>query len=60
MKPNSEIKMGRPSKSGEPATGQIQLRVTMSRKNAYVRAARPKPLSEWITANLDRAAAFKE
>lgn len=50
---------GRPPKDGKAATGQIQLRVTMTRKNAYVRAARPKKLTAWIFEHLDRAAGYK-
>lgn len=52
-------KAGRPPLSGEAATGQIQLRVTMARKNAYVRAAKPKKLTEWIFENLDKAAGYE-
>ncbi len=52
-------KSGRPPISGETATAQIQLRVTMARKNAYVRAARPRKLTEWIFAHLDRAAGYQ-
>jgi hypothetical protein len=52
-------KAGRPPRDGEAATGQIQLRVTMARKNAYVRAAKPKKLTEWIVGNLDKAAGYE-
>lgn len=51
-------KPGRPPKDNESATGKIQLRVTMARKNAYVLAARPKKLTEWIFAQLDKAAGY--
>ena len=51
-------KAGRPPRDGEAATGQIQLRVTMARKNAYVRAAKPRKLTEWIFGHLDKAANF--
>lgn len=58
---NQEIsKAGRPPISGETASGQIQLRVTMARKNAYVRAAKPKKLTEWIFENLDKSANCEE
>ncbi|MGD1088713.1 MAG: hypothetical protein ABR955_08305 [Verrucomicrobiota bacterium] len=62
MKSESEnVKpVGRPPIHGEAATGQIQLRVTMARKNAYVRAAKPKKLTEWIFENLDKAAKYNE
>jgi hypothetical protein len=52
-------KAGRPPRDGEAATGQIQLRVTMARKNAYVRAAQPKKLTEWIVEHLDKASGYK-
>lgn len=52
-------KAGRPPREGESATGQIQLRVTMARKNAYVRAAKPKSLAAWVFENLDKAANYK-
>ena len=35
---NSDSKAGRPPREGEAATGQIQARTTLARKNAYVRA----------------------
>jgi hypothetical protein len=56
---NEIQKAGRPPLSGEAATEQIQLRVTMARKNAYVRAAKPKKLTEWIFENLDKAAGYE-
>jgi hypothetical protein len=61
MKPDStkQNPVGRPPRDGEAATGQIQLRVTMARKNAYVRAAKPKKLTEWIVENLDKAADYE-
>lgn len=56
----SEIsKAGRPPIAGEMASGQIQLRVTMDRKNAYVRAAKPKKLTAWIFEQLDKAANYE-
>jgi hypothetical protein len=47
---------GRPLTDATPAIGHIHLRVTMERKNRYVRAARKLKLklSEWMTAALDR------
>ncbi len=49
-------KLGRPLADETPASGHIHLRVTMERKNRYVRAARKLKLklSEWMTATLDR------
>jgi len=46
---------GRPPKAGTSATGEIHLRVTMERKNSYVRAARASGLglSEWMTTTCD-------
>lgn len=47
------------AKSLEPADSWLQVRVTRRRKAAYVRAAHPRPLSEWITDHLDQAAGYK-
>jgi hypothetical protein len=58
MKPEIS-KAGRPPLDGAAATGQIQLRVTMDRKNAYVRAAKPKKLTAWIFEQLDKAANYE-
>lgn len=52
--------VGRPPKNGETANGHIHIRTTMKRKNAYVRAAKPKPLAEWATKILDEAAGYKD
>ncbi len=52
--------VGRPPIGGVTAADQIQLRVTMRRKNAYVRAAKPKKLTEWIFAQLDKAAGYEQ
>ncbi len=46
---------GRPTIEN-PATHHIHLRVTPKRKSAYVRAAHPKGLSDWMVENLDKAA----
>ncbi len=51
---------GRPPIAGESATGQIQLRVTMARKNAYVRAAKPRKLTAWIFEKLDKASGYEQ
>ena len=60
MKSNEENpKVGRPPLDGAAATGQIQLRVTMARKNAYIRAAKPKKLTEWIFESLDKSADYR-
>ena len=53
------LKRGQPPKDGVPATGQIQLRVTMARKNAYVRAAKPRKLTAWIFEHLDKASKYE-
>jgi len=50
---------GRPPQDGAAAKGWIQLRVTMTRKNAYVRAAKPRKLTEWIFSILDKAAGYR-
>ena len=52
-------KAGRPPIDGATATGQIQARTTMARKNAYVRAAKPKSLTVWMFEILDKAANYK-
>ncbi len=39
----------------EPATSTIVLRVTPSRKAAYVRAAHPRTLSAWMFEQCDKA-----
>ena len=46
---------GRPLTDSTPASGHIHLRVTMERKNRYVRAARTRKmkLSEWMTETCD-------
>lgn len=54
-----QAKAGRPPIAGETATGQIQLRTTMSRKNAYVKAAKPKSLAAWMFEQCDRAANYE-
>lgn len=48
---------GRPLTDSTPASGHIHLRVTMERKNRYVRAARNRKmkLSEWMTETCDTA-----
>jgi hypothetical protein len=50
---------GRPLNDSVAATGHIHLRVTMERKNKYVRAARRRKmkLSEWMLATCDRCEA---
>jgi hypothetical protein len=48
---------GRPLTDSAAATGHIHLRVTMERKNKYVRAARKRKLklSEWMTETCDKS-----
>ena len=48
---------GRPLTDSTPASGHIHLRVTLERKNRYVRAARKRKmkLSEWMTETCDTA-----
>lgn len=52
-------KLGRPLADTTPASGHIHLRVTMERKNKYVRAARRRKmkLSEWMLTTCDRGEA---
>lgn len=51
-------KPGRPTRDTEGATGHIHIRVVMARKNAYVRAAKPKSLAEWATEILDKTSRY--
>ena len=39
--------------------GHIHLRPTMNRKHAYMHAARPGKLADWIYEQLDKAAGYK-
>jgi hypothetical protein len=55
---NIQPKRGQPPKDGVAATGHIQLRVTMARKNAYVQAAKPGKLTAWIFSKLDKEAGY--
>ncbi len=50
-------KGGRPPNDSTPATGKIDWRVTMERKNRYVRAARAARLTlcAWLTRVCDAA-----
>lgn len=59
MNNNENAKRGRPPRETESAVGHIHIRTTLDRKAAYVRAARPKPLAEWMTEILDKAANYK-
>ncbi len=59
MKSEPNKSAGRPPQDGEAAKGWIQLRVTMARKNAYVRAAKPAKLTAWIFGHLDKAAKYE-
>jgi len=54
---DEQPKIGRPLADETPASGHIHLRVTMERKNRYVRAARRKKqtLSDWMTETCDKA-----
>lgn len=49
---------GRPPSEATAAAGHIHLRVTMERKNRYVRAAQKtgRGLSQWITDTCDTVA----
>ena len=56
-----DLKPGRPLADETPASGHIHLRVTMERKNRYVRASRRRKmkLSEWMTKTNKPASIFK-
>lgn len=51
--------MGRPPVEGVAATGHIHLRTTLARKSAYVKAAKPRKLTEWIFEKLDKASGYE-
>ncbi len=59
MKSEPNKSAGRPPQDGEAAKGWIQLRVTMARKNAYVRAAKPRKLTAAIFEQLDAWAGYE-
>ena len=50
---------GRPPIGGETATHHVHIRTTAQRKSAWVRAAQPRTLAEWVTEHLDRAAKYE-
>lgn len=52
-------KPGRPPTDGVAATGHVHIRTTLHRKSAWVRAAKPKTLAEWVTATLDNEAKYE-
>ena len=43
----------------EPADSYLHVRIQRRRKAAYVRAAFPGQLAEWVVGNLDKAANYK-
>ena len=50
---------GRPPIAGETAGAHIHIRTTLKRKLAYMRAAKPRKLTDWITDKLDASAGYK-
>lgn len=42
------------------SAGVIHIRTTLQRKSAYVRAAKPGKLTDWMIRNLDHAAKYLE
>jgi hypothetical protein len=52
-------KAGRPPIGGETATHHVHIRTTAQRKSAWVRAAKPRTLAEWVKENLDRASKYE-
>lgn len=54
--------VGRPPSDGVSADAHIRLRVTMERKNRWVRAARARGmgLSEWMTTVCDASDEFSK
>jgi len=59
MTTTTNPKPGRPPRESESAAGHIHIRTTIERKTAYVRAAKGKPLTEWMTEACDRAANYR-
>jgi hypothetical protein len=58
--PHGSLSRGRPPfPAGQAATHHIHLRTTAARKSAYVRAAKPGKLTDWVFAQLDKAAKFE-
>ncbi|MES2367040.1 MAG: hypothetical protein V4563_14285 [Pseudomonadota bacterium] len=53
-------KPGRPPIRGETAGAHVHIRTTLDRKNAWVKAAKPRKLSEWVTETVDQAAGYRE
>lgn len=52
-----------PQPSGPPdplSASHIHIRTTRRRKAAYVRAAQPGKLTDWIVVTLDKAAGYSE
>jgi hypothetical protein len=47
------------SQSDPRKPGHINISTTMDWKNAYVRAAKPGKLNDWIFETLDKAAGFR-
>jgi hypothetical protein len=47
-----------PFPDGQAATHHIHLRTSPARKSAYVRAAKPGKLTDWIFKHLDQVARF--
>ena len=50
---------GRPPLAGETATHHVHIRTTAQRKSAWVGAAYPKSLAQWMTENLDKASHYE-
>ena len=59
MATTTNPKPGRPPRESESAVGHIHIRTTIDRKSAYVRAAKGKPLAEWMTEACDKAARYE-
>lgn len=59
MNEETERGRGRPPIAGETAGAHIHIRTTLKRKLAYMKAARPRKLTDWITDKLDAAAGYQ-
>jgi hypothetical protein len=49
-----------PLPEDQAAASHIHIRTTRRRKAAYVRASKPRKLTDWMVENLDKAAGYLE
>ena len=51
--------VGKPPRDGKAMEGHIHLRVSLHRKSAWVRHAKPRKLAEAITIAMDKESGYK-